>query len=469
MQGPTPRAPVARRVSAPHPNVILISMDTVRADHTSLHGYSRDTTPALRAEWLGGATLYTRAIATSDWTLPGTASLVTGLLASHHGAYAGGPLRRAPISQTAPTLAELLRAAGFRTFGVVANRLFLRPSFGFARGFDYYSCRQPRTTFEVKPYLLASAAWHRLPAEWSRQIRTAGDITGEAVGLLRDAGGGNAAPFFLFLNYMDAHDPYVAPEEYRLKFGPPRPPFSLSRYGTLRSEVLSRTRHVRPEERRDLEADYDAGIAYIDDNLRYLFDELRQLGLYDSSLIIVTSDHGEMFGKSDIVGHRAGLFPELVHVPLLVKYPGQRRAATVEHAVSGADVLPTVLAAVGLTPPSRLDGHSLLGEVPVGEPMAIAESFELESLVAKHPRFAGDERAAFVGPLVYRVRRDGKTVSERWEEDDTPVSGRLVPPPRPDLIAKLLEMAKTSRERPLAPVLDPNLLESLRALGYVGR
>jgi len=467
--GSGPREPVVRRVSASHPNVVLISMDTVRADHTGLHGYGRNTTPTLREEWLAGATLYTRAIATADWTIPSTASLLTGLLASHHGAFPGSLSRHASIVPNAPTLAELLRAGGFRTLGVAANHVNLRPALGFARGFDYYSCRPPSASFGVKPYLLAAAAWRRLPQGWRRKTRAAEDVTGEAVRLLRSAGGGNGGPFFLFLNYMDAHVPYQPPEDFRRRFGPPRPPFSLRRYAALESEVLSGTRHVTPDERRELEADYDAGIAYIDHNLRYLFDELRQLDLFDNSLILVTADHGEMFGESDIVGHCAGLFPELVHVPLLVKYPGQRHAATVEHAVSGADILPTVLAAVGLKPASRLDGHSLLEDPASGERVAISESFELDPLVAQNPRFVGDERAAFVGPLVYRVLRDASTVSERWQKGQQTASLLFAPPPRPDLIGELMALAQAAERPAPMPVRDPEVIEGLRSLGYLGR
>ena len=469
MDEPALQAPVARRVSAAYPNVVLISMDTVRADHTSLHGYARDTTPALRSEWLAGATLYTRAIATSDWTVPSTASLVTGLLASRHGAAPGDPGRHASITWNAPTLAERLRAANFRTYGVVANHASLRPDLGFDRGFDYYSSRPPKASFGIKPYFLAAAAWRRLPLEWRRKTRTAADVTTETLRLLREAGGKNAGPFFLFLNYMDAHVPYLPPEEYRRKFGPPRPRFSSSRYAVLSSEVLSGSRHVEPNERTDLEADYDAGIAYIDDQLRHLFDQLRQLELFDGSLIIVTSDHGEMFGTSDIVGHCAGLFPELVHVPLLVKYPFQRGTATVEYTVSGADLLPTVLASVGLQAPADVDGHSLLDDNVSEEPVAISESFEIANLVALNPRFAGDERAAFVGPVVHRLLRDGTTVSERWGHNGTASSSELPALLRPDLIAKLQEMAEASSQRTLLPELDPDLVESLRALGYVGR
>jgi arylsulfatase A-like enzyme len=468
-RGFSPAAAGARDADSTYPNVVLIVMDTVRADHTTLHGYRRNTTPGLHAEWLAGATRYTKAIAASDWTLPSTASLLTGQLATNHRAITRGASLQSAISPEATTLAERLGAAGYRTWGVVANHGYLSPHFGFGRGFDVYSCRRSRKAFGVKRYVLAAAAWRWLPAEWRKENRSAGDITDRAARLLQGAGGPDAAPFFLFLNYMDAHIPYLPPDRYRQKFGEPGPRFSWGKYRSMESAVLAGARELTPEERRNLEADYDAGIAYIDDSVRRIFDELRRLGLFDDTMVIVTSDHGEMFGEAGIIGHGAGLLPELVHVPLLVKYPGQREAATVDDVVSGTDIFPTVMAAAGLKATSQVDGHNLMEAVPPKGRVAIAESFEIESLAAMHPRFTGDERAAFAGTTVYRILRDARHVVETWPDGVNPPPAQPAPPQRSDLFARLHALERASDRMPLVPVRAPGLSDTLRALGYLGR
>ena len=467
-QGSSRPVPVVRSGAKSRPNVVLVVMDTVGAAHTSLHGYARDTTPALRSEWRSGATVYTRAIATSDWTLPSTASIFTGLLPTRHRAIASGPRLHTAISPEARTLPEYLRAAGYGTYGIVANHGYLDPRFGFGRGFDYYSSRRAAAAFGVKPYLLAAAVWRLLPPGWRKENRTAASITGEASRLLGDIRRTGTEPCFLFLNYMDAHIPYMPPDAYRRRFGPARPWFSWTRYQAMESAVLSGDRAVRPDEQQALEADYDAGIAFIDDHLGRLFGDLRRLGFLDNSLVIVTSDHGEMFGSSGVVGHGAGLFTDLVHVPLLVKYPGQREPVTVREVVSLADLLPTVLETVGLASEAPLDGRSLVGGGGGPERVAIAESFQLDWLAAQHRRFAGSERAAFTGLAVYRTLRDGSATSAYWGENGE-APGGWSPPARGDLIAELRRLAEESARLPVAPVADPELSETLRSLGYLGR
>jgi arylsulfatase A-like enzyme len=194
--------------------------------------------------------------------------------------------------------------------------------------------------------------------------RSGEGTTGDAIRLLEEGRGVDGRPFLLFLNDMDAHVPYLRPADYRQRFRPLRPLCSWGGYQSLATAVMSGTRQVRPNERQDFEADYDAGIAHIDRGMPHLFDRLRQPGLFDNSLSIVTADHGEMFGESGIVGHGAGLLPGDVQVPHLLKYPFQRETATVEHTVSGADILPAVLASVGLEAPSGVRvGSRQLGSV----------------------------------------------------------------------------------------------------------
>jgi arylsulfatase A-like enzyme len=199
------------------PNVVLIVMDTVRADHTSVYGYDRDTTPFLR-ELAKEATLYTRAFAVSDFTLPTHASMFTGLYPRTHGAYYAPPNypNGLPLSQRFTTMAEVLQANGYRAAGIVANAGYLSTSMGFSQGFELFDSRLPERVAAPSrsPYLRRRV--HELldrfvsTADFEPTTRRAQEINHEAETFLNQVDG----PFFLFLNYMDAHNPYAPPPPF---------------------------------------------------------------------------------------------------------------------------------------------------------------------------------------------------------------------------------------------------------------
>jgi arylsulfatase A-like enzyme len=465
--------PPAEPATATAANVVVAVLDTVRADHTSLHGYARNTTPFLKSWWNSGATRYSRAISTSDFTAPSHASILTGLLPSRNGVL---PIREpyvSAIDERAETLAERLAKAGWHNVAAVANIHYLDPRFGFARGFHHYDRVAVRMWWgPYRPYFLQApiqnVASRLLPLEFQAQTASAGEITGRAIDQMR----GDAAArrrFFLFLNYMDAHLPYVAPESFRFDAGRHGRDLSWGeRYTAMSEAVLSGRRPATGAERHDLEANYDAAIAYIDSELARLIEELRRLGQYDNTLIIITSDHGEMFGESGVVGHHAGTFPELVHVPLVVKYPQQRQSVSIAGVVGLADLVPTILEAVGLPDDRSLDGRPL----PTGEKgnpgLAYSESFESAWLAGLNARFRGDERAGFAGPYVYRVQRDGTSATGRWDAEE-PAADVPSIPDRPDVFGELRRLAAASAGHRREPVIAPDLMERFRALGYVGR
>src|SRR5258706_736818 len=172
----------------------------------------------------------------------------------------------------------------------------------------------------------------------------AGKMTAEAIGVLGQLAG--REPFFLFLNYMDAHWPYSPPEPFRSRFGAP----SMSRrdYAELKRAVFFRQRTITDAEQRDLMAAYDGGIAYLDHQLGILFDALRRAGIYEHALIIITSDHGEAFGDKSLLDHGTSVYQDQVHVPLLIKFPELRAPAEQNALVSGVDLYPTVMETVGV-------------------------------------------------------------------------------------------------------------------------
>jgi arylsulfatase A-like enzyme len=201
------------------PNVIVVTLDTVRADHLSVYGYSHDTTPNLRAWWRQGATRFTRAYATSDMTLASHASIFTGLLPSEHGAHRHGARPDTGLRPSADTLALRLHHAGFVTAGIAANAAYLSPRFGFSVGFDYYDARRPRRLTAPSPsYFFGGTLLYWLLAyagpDFQFSYRSATQITDQTLRLVPTLKA-TGRPFFLFLNMMDAHTPMVAPPAYR--------------------------------------------------------------------------------------------------------------------------------------------------------------------------------------------------------------------------------------------------------------
>jgi arylsulfatase A-like enzyme len=264
--------------------------------------------------------VYRNAVAAGTWTGPSHASLLTGLLPSVHGVHYAGEDREKGIftlDPAVPTLATHLGAHGYRTAAFVGNDSYLDPVFGMNRGFERYRHKGMRPAGK----LVAAVR------EWLGRRR------GRSV--------------FLFLNVMDAHEPYEAPPPYDRLF-PGRLERSVERHPGDRALTAGQlpdgaaTAHYISQ--------YDGELRYIDDRLDELFQELRALGRYDNALIVITSDHGELFGEHGHWGHGGEPVRELVHVPLIVKYPQNVRRGVEEKPVSLVDVAPTILATLGLPP-----------------------------------------------------------------------------------------------------------------------
>jgi arylsulfatase len=305
--------PVIRsRSHAPKkPNLVLISIDCLRADHVGAYGYTWATTPNLDA-FARESTLFRNATASSSYTLPTHASMLTGLPPSLHGATV-----RRRMFPSVVTLPHLLAREGYATEAVVSGLLLL-PAYGFAEGFDTYRFSSHR----------------------------ASGLVDQALALLDEAAGPSQ---FLFLHLFDAHSPYSPPGDFIGRFG--SRPEDIS---GLHAMIESRTPPASETSVAEARALYDGEIAYLDGELGRFFAGLRERGLYDTSLIVVTSDHGEAFFERGHWEHGQpwrgdgpGLHQEIVHVPLLVKRPGAREGAIVEDVVSQMDVFPTLLEAAG--------------------------------------------------------------------------------------------------------------------------
>jgi arylsulfatase A-like enzyme len=470
----TTNAQPIRRARDPRPNIILITLDTVRADHLSVNGYRLDTTPNLRRLAATCATVYPRAISSSNLTLPTHASIFTGQSPRRHGAHqsTSDPLPR-PIASTSATLAEILSERGYRTGGIAAN--FLSAAFGFDRGFVYYECVSPEDFFArtERPYLLRERVRLATVARISPQRREAAFSNAETINARAAIFLGDAArapqPFFLFLNYMDAHTPYVPPSPFDARFPGKDPEFRWSSYTDIVDDVSVRhSRSVSDRERRHLVSQYDGSIAYLDDQLQKLFDKLKALDAFDNSLIIVTADHGEAFGESDVVGHGRSVYQHQVHVPLIIKYPRSCKAATDDALVSSVDLLPTIVDIAGAPRPPNIEGTSLLRLERTAPRWITSESY-----TPRGPGFTSTdtrptEIALFSGTFKEILGAGG--ASEIYDlatdpNEETNIYGRVA---LREESATLLALMNDAGSQSLSqPVTDPEVLKRLRALGYL--
>jgi len=336
----TARLPDARPGA---PNVLLIVLDTVRADHLGAYGYSVPTSPNLDA-FAEQAVTFERCFSGSPWTLPAHATMFTGRYQHESGV----EWLRA-LTDKYPTLAEVFTGSGYATAGFVGNVVYCLRENGIARGFTHYEdiLVRPGTIAIGSSVgrLIASAALGPLMIELSRNNATT--VTDSFLGWLD---GGDERPFFAFLNYFDAHAPYLPPDEFMARFGP-REPHVVNRFG--------RTEWSAAELQGFVNA-YDADLLYIDHELQRIFDRLRTDGVLDDTIVIVTSDHGAQFGEHGLMDHGNSLYRPLLHVPLMVRFPARVPVGSrVKEFVSLRDLAATVLDLSGANRPAEILGNSL--------------------------------------------------------------------------------------------------------------
>jgi arylsulfatase A-like enzyme len=431
-----------RPAVAPGRGLILISIDTLRRDHLGCYGYWRDTSPSVDA-FRKDAILFDQAIAQGPSTLISHASLFTSLIPQHHGA-----VHRIPVSDDLLTLAEVFRSAGFRTASYNGGGR-LDSVYGFGQGFETVQSSR----FDSRFHDVVKAG-----TEWLDQH-------------------GNE-PYFLFLHTYEVHLPYDPPAECLALF-----PESYS--GSLPDKIVPsiandlngdprvrppgkrRNRRQPPHDRaqpRYSAADlahvvrsYDAGIRSMDSAFGELISYLKTRGLYDDTVIIFTSDHGEEFGEhGKVAWHSHTLYDELLRVPLIMKTAHSRDAgATVAFQVRLIDVAPTALEAVGVPVPEVFEGVSLLGTIEQDPP---------ESLPAVSLR----------SPKYTSLRKDGwkwvhRSIFNLKEDPGELHNLARKKPDVEDALHSQLDELVAARDRPTtAPVtIDPGTQEQLRALGYV--
>ncbi|MEO8200433.1 MAG: sulfatase [Gemmatimonadota bacterium] len=330
------------------PNVLLIIWDTVRGQNLSVYGYERPTSPFLSTLASEG-TRFDRAIATAPWTLP-----------SHGAMFTGQRPRNLvinimkPIMDTFPTLAGALAAHGYATGGFVANMAFTTREHGLSRDFAHYddypltlgtvivSSRLGKAIMDQERVRALLGYWNELDR------KSAADVNDQFLSWL---GQGKDRPFFAFLNYYDAHRPYIAVEPFKSQFVRD----SSSRFQPRTSHL--NFKDASRDEIRWTEDNYDAALAYQDEQVRLLIEELRSRGMLENTLVIVSSDHGEHFGDHGRLGHMNSLYRQLLQVPLIMRLPGRVPAnKVVTTPVSLRDLPRTILSITGIADTGGIPG-----------------------------------------------------------------------------------------------------------------
>jgi arylsulfatase A-like enzyme/Flp pilus assembly protein TadD len=407
------------------PNVILITLDTMRADRMGFLGSRLGLTPNLDILARQSA-VFTRAYSQVPLTTASHATILTGTYPQFHQVNDFG----VPLAPEIPYAPDIFRARGYHTAAFVGSLVLdpaARSAPGFDRGFD---------TFD--------AGFHRRrPGESRYQAieRRGGEVVNRALVWLNAHSRG---PFFLWVHLYDAHDPYDPPEPYKKQF------------------------ESNP---------YNGEIAYTDSAVGKLFGELRARGLYDSSLIAVMADHGEALGEHGEDTHGIFLYDETIHVPLLIKIPGEAAGKKIDSRVGLVDVLPTILQGVGVPIPADVQGQSLLPMLKAG---AASPAGKRPAPAIDHPAYSeSDYPHRTFGWSTLRAWRAGKYLyveaphKELYDQSSDPKATRNLSSTSAAVVGTLsgqLEefrrKTSTAKEAPKANV-DPGLQEKLNALGYV--
>ena len=389
------------------PNVLIIVWDTVRAANLSLHGYAQPTTPGL--EQLGSkGVVFQRAFSTSPWTLPSHATMFTGRLP--HELSADWFTR---LDGTYPTLAEIFRARGYATGGFVANHHYTSYDSGLDRGFEEYrdyriSLTQLResTSLTQTPSmrrLLTSRslgeAWEALRmSNWAVPVKRGSDRKhADAVNteFLEWVDGIGDRPFFSFLNYFDAHAEYWSPPSFQRRF-------------------LAETQQMNR---------YDAAIAYLDSQVTQLLGALAERGMLDNTLVVITSDHGELFGENALFGHAHNLYLPVLHVPLVILLPGAVPAGlSVKEEVSLLDLPSTILDLAAIQDGTGIPGKSLARYWRPGSRSTVAGPLVAEVSAGRnvsptYPTSRGPMKALISNGFQYILNGDGSEELYSYEQD----------------------------------------------------
>jgi arylsulfatase A-like enzyme len=347
-------------------NVVFISVDTLRADHLGCYGYNRNTSPNIDRLASEGV-LFSNAFSVSSWTLPAHISMFTSMYSTSHGVITGEDY----LDDSRITLAEVLKKEGYATAAFISGAYLRDPRYGFEQGFDLYDASIINDAAPLKDVMKAS------------QVITSPSLNKAAKNWLEK---NHRKKFFLFLHYIDVHSDYIPPPPYDTRFDPDyRGPID-----GLNIQKLKLKPAMNPRDLFHVIALYDGEIAFTDHYIGEMSLVLKELGVYDNTMIILTSDHGEEFFEHGQLGHKRSLYDEVLRVPLIFKFPYNWKANRKSNKlVSIIDIKPTILDYLGIERHQEMQGYSLLplvnGGKRSGKPLVYSR-FEHELVAVRSAR-----------------------------------------------------------------------------------
>lgn len=481
----------------PRPDILWVVWDTARADHLSLYGYGKPTTPRLD-RWAQGARVFEDATSTAGYTVPSHASMFTGLMPSQHCVNNATPR----LDDRFTTLAELLHGAGYRTFLYSANpQISAQERPNFAQGFEVELHPWSRGYLEralalVKDKVPREDHSSELPARLAAvqhgdeeltpwNVKAAGALAQEAtlewLGSLR-----GDRPWLVFLNYMEAHRPQIPARAYRERLMTPEQverSYQVDRSWLRMWEYTFRLREFSDEELAVTAATYDATLAELDDLFASLTDALGSKGYLENAVVVLTSDHGEQLGEHHMLDHQYSLYQPLLRVPLVLWFPKRIEPGRDPRPVMNFDLFPTLLelAGVPVPNPGQSQARSLLDPDPARVRLAeetASSDVGITEVLAAHPAwdpspFRRVLRALIAGRHKYLWGSDGR--SSLYDLAADPLETRDLirddPATAERLHAQLAAAESGARTCPGAPEgappqLTPEARHLLESLGY---
>jgi len=426
------------------PSIILMGSDTLRRDRLSCYGYrspvrpERQITPCL--DYLARfCTRYEWAYSAASFTLPSFASMLTSRYPSEHTAF----VIFNPLPSTVETVTQTLNRQGYET-AAFADQGFMDPHYGLYSGFEIYDNQGGRFE-EIYPRAL----------RWLDQ---------------RDKN----RPFFLFLHYYNTHAPYWSPPEHRYRFHPNPGYNRIPRIATQVDNFWLRDVRIEqiplePEDYQHITALYDGSVSWLDENIRGFLTGMSQRGLFNSTLLIFTSDHGECLGEGGQLAHGETLREPLLRVPLLIKWPGgTRREELIRTPVTLLDLAPTMLDVAGIPVPEGYQGISLRCETPGEEPprrvLYAQIPFQKKVAAIDHPyKLVLDISTQAPQPELFNVMKDVQETNNLAVAGDS-TTERLL-----ELIQEHLKDTPPLTALAQEAVIDPTVLDQLEQLGYTAK
>jgi len=424
------------------PNIILISIDALRADHLSCYGYHRNTSPNIDRIASQGV-LFKNAFSQATWTLPSHTSIFLSQYVWRHNVK---DPRTERLTDSCTTLAEILKNENYATAAFTGGGA-LSSKYGFNQGFEIYENGIPgkRRHYRISFYIDKLLSW-------LESVRN--------------------KKFFLFIHTYDVHEPYNPPLPYfDLYTNGYSEGKSLKTSGGIIANLKIDASKLTPEEIDYIIAVYDGGISYVDDQLGKIFEKLDQLGIDDNTIIIVTADHGEAFKEHGKLGHCGKPYIEEVHVPLIMKGPGIPKNRIYENFVQHIDIVPTIFEILNIPQREKMQGRSIL---PLMNNCEIEEDFKTYSFGRKWYKpqkpFSMSLRTKEWTYIMNQRRLD-----ELYNRINDPKEQNNIIEKRP-LIAKKLKkeledfIALTSKGKPQVAEkvdIDKELKERLKSLGYL--